>query len=552
MPNLPLRPAIIAALAAVLILAGTLGDGRAPAVSAGPSVQPQVYQAIARQPEIDVIVTLQAPPALASSPSDLRAIRFQVASRQAQVLAGLPAGGLALKYRYAAVPALAGRITAAGLAALSQRPDVIEIALDGEGVAATTQSAALIHADEVHASGLTGAGVVVAVLDSGIDTDHPDLAGDVLYEVCFLKLEACPEAPHPAEDNFGHGTNVAGIITGDGQVAPLGIAPDAKLAVYKILASNGSGRFSDWIAALDDIIANHPEVDIVNMSLQSGNACPLAAMAAAISILRDSGVPTFIAAGNHGIKDALAIPACLGAAISVGATYDGDNGRVDGWKVDCTDETTSADQVACWSDSDATLDLLAPGASITSTRAGGGAITFNGTSQAAPHAAAVAALVLQAFPDLSVDDLEARLKSTGKPVTDDLRDNDPSTNRTTPRIDARVALLADGDDTDGDGCTNGEEYGPDPRRGGQRNPLNPWDFYDVNGDGVVNIFDDILAVIAAAGPDTGPAYQPELDRSPAAADTAPWQQGPPDGTIDLMTDILGVVSQFGHRCAGPQ
>ena len=267
MPNLPLRPAIIAALAAVLILAGTLGDGRAPAVSAGPSVQPQVYQAIARQPEIDVIVTLQAPPALASSPSDLRAIRFQVASRQAQVLAGLPVGGLALKYRYAAVPALAGRITAAGLAALSQRPDVIEIALDGEGVAATTQSAALIHADEVHASGLTGAGVVVAVLDSGIDTDHPDLAGDVLYEVCFLKLEACPEAPHPAEDNFGHGTNVAGIITGDGQVAPLGIAPDAKLAVYKILASNGSGRFSDWIAALDDIIANHPEVDIVNMSL---------------------------------------------------------------------------------------------------------------------------------------------------------------------------------------------------------------------------------------------------------------------------------------------
>ena len=151
-----------------------------------------------------------------------------------------------------------------------------------------------------------------------------------------------------------------------------------------------------------------------------------------------------------------------------------------------------------------------------------------------------------------MDELEARLKSTGTPVTDDLHDNDPATNRTTPRIDARVALLADGEDTDGDGCANGEEFGPDPRRGGQRNPLNPWDFYDVNGDGIVNVFDDILAVIAAAGPESGPAYDPALDRSPAAAGTAPWQQGPPDGTIDLMTDILGVVSQFGHRCAGPQ
>jgi hypothetical protein len=191
--------------------------------------------------------------------------------------------------------------------------------------------------------------------------------------------------------------------------------------------------------------------------------------------------------------------------------------------------------------------LVAPGANITSTRVGGGSITFRGTSQASPHAAGVAALLYQAFPDITVDELEARMKSTGTLITDDLDDNDPSTNRTTPRVDARVALLSLDEDTDGDGCTNGEEFGGDPRFGGHRNPLNPWDFHDVNGDGVITLFDDILAVIngfGAAGSD------PVLDRSPAPPGVHPWMQGPPDGTIDVANDILGIAAQFGHSCVG--
>ena len=74
----------------------------------------------------------------------------------------------------------------------------------------------------------------------------------------------------------------------------------------------------------------------------------------------------------------------------------------------------------------------------------------------------------------------------------------------------------------------------------------------MNGDGVVNVFDDILTVIAAAGPESGAAYEPALDRSPAAAGTAPWQQGPPARSIDLTTDILCVISQFRLSYAGPQ
>ena len=131
----------------------------------------------------------------------------------------------------------------------------------------------------------------------------------------------------------------------------------------------------------------------------------------------------------------------------MGATYDDTIGSVAGWQSDCTDETTAADQVACWSASDSTLDLVAPGANITSTRIGGGAITFRGTSQASPHAAGVAALLYQAFPDITVDELEARMKSAGTLVTDELDDDDTSTNRTTPRVDARVALLELDEDT---------------------------------------------------------------------------------------------------------
>ncbi len=449
------------------------------------------------------------------------------------------------------MPALAGQVSPEGLAALRQRPDVLAVTLDRQGSGALGASVPLIHADEAHAAGLTGEGVVAAVLDSGIDTDHPDLAGDILYERCFLTGGGCAEGAHPAEDDNGHGTNVSAIITGDGVIAPVGVAPDAQIAAYKILNASGFGFFSDWLAALDDIIANHPEVNIVNLSLQSTASCPAGALATAISTLRDRGVVTFAAAGNHGTKDSLAIPACISEGLSVGAVYDANLGRVDGWKSSCSDATTTADQVACWSDSDPGLALVAPGAAVSASGRGGGISTFFGTSQAAPHAAGVAALLLQTSPGLSASQVEARLKATGRLITDDLHDDDPATNRTTPRVDARVALLRDSDDSDGDGCTDLEELGGDPALGGQRNPLSRWDFYDVNGDKTVTMFDDILAVAMAFGSASGPNYDPSLDRSPAPPGVAPWELGPPDGAINVLDDVLGAAAQFGHTCGGP-
>jgi subtilisin family serine protease len=268
-------------------------------------------------------------------------------------------------------------------------------------------------------------------------------------------------------------------------------------------------------------------------------------------MLRARGTSTFISSGNQGRKDSLPVPACIEDGITVGAVYDASIGRVDGWDTKCTDVTTSADDVACWSNSGDGLDLLAPGASITAAGFGGGLSTFYGTSQAAPHAAGVAALMLQQAPGMTVSELEHRMEAAGKLVTDDLDDADPATNRTTPRIDARVALLTPNGDSDGDGCTDGEELGSDPALGGLRNPLNPWDLYDPTNDGAVNMLDDIFAIANAFGPAGGANYLEKLDRSPPPPGVDPWHLGPPDGVITLNDDILGAVRQFGHRCAGP-
>ena len=127
-----------------------------------------------------------------------------------------------------------------------------------------------------------------------------------------------------------------------------------------------------------------------------------------------------------------------------------------------------------------------------------------------------------------------------------------------------AGAACDPDDTivdfDEDGCADGEELGPDESLGGRRNPTNPWDFYDVNGDQTINVFDDILAVAEAFGPDTGINYAPEKDRSPPPPpgkepndprNNEPWDLGPPDGVINVFDDVLGVANQFGHNCAAP-
>ena len=190
------------------------------------------------------------------------------------------------------------------------------------------------------------------------------------------------------------------------------------------------------------MINERPDVDLVNMSLGTlvgyAGTCDTSgdglADASAIGALRHRGVLTFAASGNDGMEGFIAEPGCLSSVVSVGATYDADVGSVD-WN-DCADATTGPSLVTCFSNSAPILDLLAPGAVIQAPALGGGTAEFDGTSAATPHAVGVAALLLQARPTLTPDQLEAVLKQTGAPVLD------TRNNLTFPRADALAALDA--------------------------------------------------------------------------------------------------------------
>ena len=106
-------------------------------------------------------------------------------------------------------------------------------------------------------------------------------------------------------------------------------------------------------------------------------------------------------------------------------------------------------------------------------------------------------------------------------------------------------------DTDGDGCLNGREVGPNEFLGGQRDPLNPYDFYDVAGPGgpdqFIDLPNDILGVILHFAPGGAPPYDVTFDRGPNDGLNL-WNTTAPDGVIDLPNDVLGVIGSFNHSC----
>ena len=123
------------------------------------------------------------------------------------------------------------------------------------------------------------------------------------------------------------------------------------------------------------------------------------------------------------------------------------------------------------------------------------------------------------------------------------------------KLPSAVIACVDPDlDSDNDGCTNAREFGSDETLGGQRNALNPNDFYDVLGpgaalptDGVIDLPNDILGVILHFSPLGEAPYDVQFDRGPSTGPN-PWNMTAPDGVIDLPNDILGVILQFNHRC----
>lgn len=364
--------------------------------------------------------------------------------------AALPAG-FALRRTYGALPAFAGVASPWALAALAEDPRVEAIQLDHRGRARTAQSGPAIGADAVRDQlGVTGAGVTVAVLDTGIDPAHPDLDGGLVGQKCFV-LGGCPptgtDTGELAPEGNGHGTHVSGTLAGRGAVAAPGLAPGARLVAVRVFDATSVGRVSDWAAALDWLLANRDAlgVRVVNMSLGTDFTWPgpcdaeQPLLSAAVGALADAGVIVFAASGNDGQGSEVEAPACVEGAVAVGATYDADLGREPDsstYQSGCFDADAGAGSLACFSNAGPLLDLLAPGSRIRAAAPGGGTTEKRGTSQAAPHASAVAALLLEVDPLLSVPELTSILTSTGAPVVD------ARTGRSYPRLDARAAVRA--------------------------------------------------------------------------------------------------------------
>lgn len=357
--------------------------------------------------------------------ADLSARRRAVTAACDPVLGSVSRDQVQVHRRFTYVSGFIAHVTEKGLGQLQANPAVVAIDAPQTGSAALAQSVPQIRADAVHRRDDGGQGVTVAVLDTGVDSTHPDLAGSIVDEQCFCSNNCCPDGtanqsgPGSATKAVLHGTHVTGIIVSKGLVAPAGVAPAAKVVAVKVLDDSGYGQLWDWISALDWIAANRPDVQAVNMSLESETKffgpCDSAdataiAFAQVIGALRDRGTLTFVASGNYGLYHGMSSPACISSAVAVGAV-------------------SKHDAIAPYSDADLGLDLLAPGGmpsapdvqpseGIVSTGLAHSAQALFGTSMATPHATGTAALLLAFAPTLSADELEGILKSTGMPIRD--------------------------------------------------------------------------------------------------------------------------------------
>jgi subtilisin family serine protease len=298
--------------------------------------------------------------------------------------------------------------------------------------------------DQVRARyGLTGRGVRVAVLDTGVDLNHPDLRGAVVEQHCFTRNACAPlrsTEGTSAQDDQGHGTSVAGVIASRGMVSAPGFAPEAEIVAIKVLAADNSGLEPDWVSALEWLYEQQPRlhIDIVNMSIgtvvELNNAdCERleSGLSRAIRNLVSAGVTVIASAGNGGSSMGLTSPACNAGAIAVGASYDSNVGPLpaggrsyaaaegSGY-AKCRDDVTARDQLACFSNRSERLDLVAPGAPIVAPWLGGGTQSGSGTSYAAAAVSGVAALLLQCHPKLSPSMLKDALVSTGMQRKDDI------------------------------------------------------------------------------------------------------------------------------------
>lgn len=311
--------------------------------------------------------------------------------------------------RTRSLPSLRGAAVEAGKGrtfwrSFTHHDGVEKVWLDGRVKADMAESNAQIGTPAGWAAGLTGKGVTVAVLDTGADLGHPDLKDRVTATRSFVDGQE-------VADRNGHGTHVTSTVGGSGAASDgkeKGVAPEAALAVGKVLSDQGTGSESQVIAGME-WAARDARARIVSMSLGSTEPSDgTDPMAQAVNTLsRETGALFVVAAGNTGAPSSIGSPGAADAALTVGA-------------VDSTDQTayfTSAGPR--YGDNALKPDISAPGVDILAARSqlvpGSGSYTsMSGTSMAAPHVAGAAALLAQEHPDWTGARLKDALMSSSR------------------------------------------------------------------------------------------------------------------------------------------
>ena len=270
-----------------------------------------------------------------------------------------------------------------------------------------------------------GAGIGVAVIDTGIDLTHPDLASNI-----GSASKTCVRGTRSAADDNGHGTHVAGTIAAlDNTIGAVGVAPEAKLYAVKVLDKSGSGSWSSIICGIDWVTANTERynIKVANMSLggtgSSDDNCGLTngdPLHQAICRSRDTGVTYVVAAGNgdpvyhNPLNTSGSVPAAYDdAVITVSALADSDGlpgalGSSTSYGAD--------DTFASFSNYGSEVDLAAPGVDILSTWKRGEYAISSGTSMAAPHVAGAVALYVATHPGASLGAITEALRLSGEPL----------------------------------------------------------------------------------------------------------------------------------------
>ncbi|MDX1812050.1 MAG: S8 family serine peptidase [Gammaproteobacteria bacterium] len=261
----------------------------------------------------------------------------------------------------------------------------------------------------------------VAIIDTGIDLDHSDL-NVYKYAYCFQQNPfsgTCNEGDINADDAIGHGTHVAGIVGAlDNDYGVVGVVPGARLWALDVTKADGTMTTLEIIAALDYVMANSAEIEVVNMSLGFNGSSQ--ALDQAIASVVNAGVVIVTSAGNDAIDVAGVSPAGNPDVITVSAfaDFDGLSGSMNdlGYIYNiasgqCTENVD--DSFACFSNYGSGVDVMAPGTKILSTYPNDTYVELHGTSMSSPHVAGVAALYLAEHPDSTPADVKSYLIANG-------------------------------------------------------------------------------------------------------------------------------------------